>query len=180
MYKTEFARIARESIVFSWLWWHPPNHPPTRFSYICIYTTPRVTNQSISRASWRGGGGGSCPFPYTRIDIKRTRSGNAARWPPLLALPLRVRTHKPSSSLTHSPYARARSFGRSSPVRSLWILNTYSNVIRTHVTLYEYTIHCSMHDCTSSCVCERQKKIEIETYSREWCSRGVIIIRCVL
>lgn len=66
MYKTEFARIARESIVFSWL--PPARLPPTSPHYL-------VSRISPSPGWWwangcDGGGGGVLPFSiHTRVHI---------------------------------------------------------------------------------------------------------------
>lgn len=64
MYKTEFARIARESIVFSW---HPPL--PTYPIHIHSHYLVSRISPSPGRLGVTTTAVGSCPFPYTHVNV---------------------------------------------------------------------------------------------------------------
>lgn len=86
MYKTEFARIARESIVFSW-------HPPTRLHKHTLQHTTLYTSchESVHLPGARcGRGGGVLPFSiYTvHTHTRRHKTDTIRQRGPMTSPPL--------------------------------------------------------------------------------------------
>lgn len=132
MYKTEFARIARESIVFSW---HPPavlpvatrhrrHRLPTRPPSLHIQHT-RVSRcysvyihlvSRISPSPYGGGGGGVLPFS---VDAHRETDT--------------IRQRSPTDDLPSSREQTLFHSGFSSPAAPIGVNSKYSPVYATHI-----------------------------------------------